>query len=219
MSVLLPSCGTSGTTGKNPGNHPGGTGPFDKNGNYVEAWADNPSKWGRRGPSNPVRDTVPDEAPAVARNEQPPDNAVPLVSGNSAPSVGSASARQPTRGREVEVANLNRKRTVDRDEEPSSRPKAKTTSETAKNTKTKSKASESTATTKSKSGSSKTVAKKTPTKGKATTKPPSRYVVKKGDSLSSIASRNKTSVTALQKANGIKGSVIQPGKSLVIPRY
>lgn len=161
-----------------------------------------------------------DDAPAVARNEQPPDNAVPLVAGNSSPSVGSAPPRTPTRGREVEVANLNRSRQADRDE-PSSRPKPKASSETARasSTKTKPKSSESTASTKSKASTSKATAKKTPTKGKATAKAPSRYVVKKGDSLSSIAARNKTSVTALQRANGLKGSVIQPGKALVIPRY
>lgn len=47
---------------------------------------------------------------------------------------------------------------------------------------------------------------------------PTRYVVKKGDSLYVIASRNKTSVGALQRANGIKGSLIRPGQKLVIPR-
>jgi len=45
-----------------------------------------------------------------------------------------------------------------------------------------------------------------------------RYTVKKGDSLSAIASRNGTSVTALRRANGISGSLIRPGQSLTIPR-
>lgn len=47
---------------------------------------------------------------------------------------------------------------------------------------------------------------------------PTRYVVKKGDSLYVIAKRNKTSVGALQRANGINGSLIRPGQKLVIPR-
>jgi LysM repeat protein len=45
-----------------------------------------------------------------------------------------------------------------------------------------------------------------------------RYVVKKGDTLSAIASRHGSSVSAIQKANGISGSLIHPGKSLVIPK-
>jgi LysM repeat protein len=44
-----------------------------------------------------------------------------------------------------------------------------------------------------------------------------RYVVKKGDSLSTIASRNGSSVSAIQRANGISGTLIRPGQSLVIP--
>jgi LysM repeat protein len=47
---------------------------------------------------------------------------------------------------------------------------------------------------------------------------PKRYVVKSGDSLSAIASRNGTSVSALQRANGVKGTLIRPGQSLVIPK-
>lgn len=45
-----------------------------------------------------------------------------------------------------------------------------------------------------------------------------RYVVKKGDSLSTIASRNGSSVSAIQRANRISGTLIHPGQSLVIPK-
>jgi nucleoid-associated protein YgaU len=45
-----------------------------------------------------------------------------------------------------------------------------------------------------------------------------RYTVKKGDSLYAIASRNGSSVSAIQKANNIQGSLIRPGQSLVIPK-
>lgn len=67
---------------------------------------------------------------------------------------------------------------------------------------------------------SRPVAKPTPKpKPKPKPKPqPVRYTVKKGDSLYAIAKRNRTTVSALQKANGIKGSVIHPGQRLVIPR-
>ncbi len=45
-----------------------------------------------------------------------------------------------------------------------------------------------------------------------------RYTVRKGDSLSSIASRNGSSVSAIRSANGISGSVIRPGQVLSIPK-
>ncbi|MEY4243357.1 MAG: hypothetical protein RLZZ245_942, partial [Verrucomicrobiota bacterium] len=60
-----------------------------------------------------------------------------------------------------------------------------------------------------------TSAKPAPVKAKPSS---TRYVIKKGDSLSSIASRNGSSVSAIQRANGIKGTLIHPGKVLSIPR-
>ena len=46
----------------------------------------------------------------------------------------------------------------------------------------------------------------------------SSYTVRSGDSLYAIAKRHGTTIGAVQKANGIKGSLIRPGQSLVIPR-
>jgi LysM repeat protein len=46
----------------------------------------------------------------------------------------------------------------------------------------------------------------------------STYVVKKGDTLSGIASRNGSSVSAIRRANSISGSMIHPGDKLKIPR-
>lgn len=43
------------------------------------------------------------------------------------------------------------------------------------------------------------------------------YVVQKGDSLDRIARKTGTTVAALQKANGIRGTMIHPGKALVVP--
>ncbi len=43
------------------------------------------------------------------------------------------------------------------------------------------------------------------------------YVVKKGDTLSSISRQFKVGVGAIRKANGIKGSTIKVGQKLVIP--
>jgi membrane-bound lytic murein transglycosylase D len=45
-----------------------------------------------------------------------------------------------------------------------------------------------------------------------------RHTVRSGENLYNIAKRYGTTVGAVQKANGIKGSVIRPGQSLVIPR-
>jgi LysM repeat protein len=47
---------------------------------------------------------------------------------------------------------------------------------------------------------------------------PTRYVVKSGDNLSKIAARHGSSVTAIQRANGIRGTMIHPGQRLTIPR-
>jgi hypothetical protein len=63
-----------------------------------------------------------------------------------------------------------------------------------------------------------TVVKTTP-KPKPKPKPKvTRYTVKKGDTLSGIASRYGSSVTLLRKANGISGSLIRPGQSLIVPK-
>ena len=56
------------------------------------------------------------------------------------------------------------------------------------------------------------------TKSSVASSKPTRHTVKSGDSLSSIASRYGTSVSALKSANGISGTMIRDGKSLVIPR-
>lgn len=45
-----------------------------------------------------------------------------------------------------------------------------------------------------------------------------RHTVKRGDTLSGIAGRYKTTVSKIQKANALKGSVIRVGQTLKIPR-
>jgi LysM repeat protein len=42
--------------------------------------------------------------------------------------------------------------------------------------------------------------------------------VKKGDTLSGIASRHGTSVSAIKSANRISGTLIRDGQKLVIPK-
>jgi LysM repeat protein len=53
---------------------------------------------------------------------------------------------------------------------------------------------------------------------KAKPKPKNRtYVIQNGDSLDKIARKTGSSVKAIQQANGIKGTLIHPGKVLVVP--
>lgn len=79
LALCLSAC--SNTGGVASGDHPTGTGPFDSAGNYREEWADDPSKWRRPGRA---ASSSSDDAPAIAKNEQPPANSTPLAS--SAPS-------------------------------------------------------------------------------------------------------------------------------------
>ena len=53
---------------------------------------------------------------------------------------------------------------------------------------------------------------------KPVAKPSKKYhTVKRGDSLSAIASRYGASVSRIRQANGISGNLIHPGQRLVIP--
>lgn len=45
-----------------------------------------------------------------------------------------------------------------------------------------------------------------------------RHTVKRGDTLSHIARRYGSSVSAIRRANGISGSLIFPGQKLIVPR-
>ena len=48
--------------------------------------------------------------------------------------------------------------------------------------------------------------------------PSRRHTVSKGDTLYSLSRKYGTSISAIQRANGLKGTTIVTGKSLVIPR-
>lgn len=45
-----------------------------------------------------------------------------------------------------------------------------------------------------------------------------RHTVKRGETLSAIAKRYKTTVSKIQQSNGIRGTVIRVGQTLKIPR-
>ncbi|MGB2403126.1 MAG: LysM peptidoglycan-binding domain-containing protein [Akkermansiaceae bacterium] len=54
---------------------------------------------------------------------------------------------------------------------------------------------------------------------KPKSKPPIRHVIKKGDTLWGLSRKYGTTVTAIQRANGLKGSNLRIGRTLLIPRY
>lgn len=181
---LLNSCAKSGGDNSSYG-------PFDSNGNYVEEWADNPSKW-RRNSSPPPVSTNNDQS-MMASNDKPPTNLSPIASQQSKPTIPVVAAQPPR----VVASNTAK---------PSSLPKPRTTSTVV--SKPKPKPTVARATVKPKPKPRAVVAKPAS----------SRVTVKKGDTLYGLALRHKTSVAAIQRANGIKGSNLSIGKSLVIPK-
>lgn len=182
LALSLSNCGNSGADPY------ANTGPFDRNGNYVEEWADNPRKWRKSGGASP-HDRGSDEIPEIVLNtDQPPLNSTPLPPSN--------------------VSKPTPIRTTSRVEpQPRITTTVKPTPTVARNTATKPKP-------KPKPVVAKAKPKPKPKPKPAAT----RYIVKKGDSLSAIAARNGSSVSAIQRANGISGSMIRPGQSLSIPK-
>jgi len=210
-SLWLPSSSAlllifSSCTNQNAGNDPLGTGPYDAQGNYHEEWADDPSKWRKPGKRTPLPTY---EVPQIAKNDQPPPNSNPLGT-----TVSTTTKKLPA----AQVESAPRETTHHSTEavEVASREKPASTSRTRKSTtKPHVDADEPKHTVKS----DEPKPKRTVSKAKSKPKPKStRYTVKKGDTLSGIASRNSSSVSAIQKANGISGTLIRPGQSLSVPK-
>ncbi len=199
LVLTLSSCGNSGGGSGGPGAM---TGPFDSRGNYVEEWADNPSKWRKSGGSRSPHESQSDELPEIALNDQPPSNSVPLAPSNTNKPTQVISQTRVTQQPKPTASTAS----------DSSSSRTRTAASTASSSSSKPKPTAS---------SSKPKPKPVLVKAKPKAKPKPkavRYVVKKGDSLSSIASRNGTSVSALKSANGISGTLIRPGQSLSIPK-
>ena len=188
LSVILCSCNSTGGGGSGPSTI---TGPFDSRGNYVEAWADNPSKWRKGGGSTEIADAQPDQAaanvPVVPEPVPPPTLAV-----NQRPKPVSTTTTRVYKKPDGTVVPA----------------KSKSSSTAGTNSKSKSKP----VVVKPKTTPKKPVAKAKP-KPKS-----SRYTVRSGDNLHSIAKRHGTTASAVQKANGLKSTVIRPGQSLTIPK-
>lgn len=72
------------------------------------------------------------------------------------------------------------------------------------------------------SSTSRTVTKKAPVRQVAkrpTVKPnATRVVIKRGDTLSGLAAKHRSSVRAIQRANGMRDTKLVAGKTLLIPR-
>ncbi len=174
---LLSGCSSNGISGSdyNPG-----YGPFDKHGNYVEAWADQPAKkhkWGRK--PKPQPEPEPEPRPTrVARTTPPPTPDTRVAS--SSRTVSRPPAPKPT-SRPV-TASKPKPTVAAASTAPKPKPKPK------------------------------------PTPVKPSKPAPVKHTVKKGDTLYSLARRYGSSVSSIQKANGLSGSTIRIGQALSIPR-
>jgi LysM repeat protein len=168
-------------------------GPFDENGNYVEEWADNPKYSKERNIPPAISDL---DSGMVAAHETPLPSTTP-----SPPSVTPPPPRPP-----IPSQQSSSSRTASTSK-PKATVKPKATASTKASTSTKPKTTAAKPTAKPKVAA---------TKPKPKVTSPTRVVVKKGDTLSELALRYKTSVTAIQKANGLRGTDLQIGKSLVI---
>ncbi|GAA5483912.1 LysM peptidoglycan-binding domain-containing protein [Haloferula sargassicola] len=94
ISGLLPLLFTSCQNGFS-GENPSGTGPFDSSGNYVEAWADNPSKWNGRSvsPREPLAQNNPEPTPTATVRQVTPR---PTPTSSSTTTVVSKPKPKPT---------------------------------------------------------------------------------------------------------------------------
>lgn len=138
--IVLSSCGENHS---DPDYNPA-VGPFDSNGNYVEAWADNPPK------SRRARNRGTNPKPSAKPKETPKPKAIPKPQRKVMPTQA-----------------------------PTPKPKPK------------------------------------PVKVKPKT---IRHTVVKGDTLWGLSRKYGSSVSKIQKANGLNGTKIINGKTLVIPR-
>ena len=168
IALLLNGCGGTGTEGRTPplpsntAYNPG-YGPFDENGNYIEAWADKPARQRNRTrqivvSNAPARQTVKPSPPASSRPNKPATKPRPVVASRQKPEPKPPAVSSP---------------------KP---PKPATPKPVVKPT------------------------------------PATRHTVVRGDTLYSLGRRYGTSVGAIQRANGLNGTLIRIGQSLRIPK-
>ena len=166
--ALLSSCGGGGGSISATASHNPGYGPFDRNGNYVESWADKPARkhaWASPGASSPTLAGKPARVTQTATSAERP----PLITRRKKPTT-------PLRP----LPTLP----------PVARPQPRPVSPPAVQVSPQ------------------------PT----VPEPAARHVVVKGDTLYSLSRRYNSSVGAIQRANGISGTIIRIGQTLRIPR-
>lgn len=181
LAVLSSSCtrDISATASYNPG-----YGPFDRDGNYVEAWADEPAR---------KRSWANDPTPAVEPVTPPVVEAPVLVS---------------TRGRQIPNGSLMRPRSSAQTQPPAPtkppvvvRPSRPTPPPVVYNPPPPKPAP----------------ARVAPKPPKPTPRATRTHQVVKGDTLYSLSRRYATTVEAIQRVNGLKGTTIRLGDSIKIP--
>jgi LysM repeat protein len=200
------------------GNDSLGTGPFDSRGNYREEWANDPSKWRKPG-SRTAPSSGDESVPVIAKNEEPPPNANPLATAGSYNPKNRPAGLNPVSRETAHVSpEPKSKRTGSTPKvvkvRPVAEPEIVRTTDEPKLAKTHGKPKTKVAKV---HDDSKPKIVKTKPRTKSKSKSGGRYIVKSGDSLSRIATRNHSSVEAIQKANGITGTLIHPGDKLIVP--
>lgn len=149
------------------------------------------------------------QVPAPASKQETPVTIVP-----AAPSAQETPSTETTPSVPQRRVYGSTTRNTTPETAPSTAPEKPKTTEKAANQQTVSSKNKASTTKADKPSKSKTKKKK----NKKKTSKPKTYTVKSGDSLERIAKRNGTTVKALQRANGIKGSRIRPGQKLTIPK-
>ena len=98
IATLLAGCSGGREISSSASYNPG-YGPFDQNGNYVEAWADKPARqhrWGiKPAPAEPAAQLVARKDPPVPANQQKPTEKRPPLVASRAPPSRPAPAVQP----------------------------------------------------------------------------------------------------------------------------
>lgn len=245
-ALALASCGGGDLGGKTAGANPG-VGPFDENGNYVEAWADNPPANKRRAPrrSNPTPEPTPSRTLIAQRAKQEKQKArEELLKKQRLDELERAKTRREREQEEFDrylarynaqqQPTVNGTRTVvaTRQSAGAPRPLSELSDPSRVPPVIRNPAP---APPRPKvtppappRAKSKPPVKKAPTEAKARPKaePMPKAIAAKDrthrvqskDTLYALSRRYNTSVSAIKKANGLSSNTIQTGRTLRIPR-